>query len=463
MNSKKVHKSLRFIDSWLDFKWRTSEVPGYIVAISHKGKVIFNNAYGFANLEKKEKLTKDHIFRIASQSKTFTATAIMQLIEQGKISLDDKIVDYLPWLNEHNDKRFQSITIKHLLSHGAGVIRDGLDADYWELKKPFPNEAQFKKEILVSNLILNSNKHMKYSNFGYTLLGLIIEQASGKSYKDFITANIIQPLDLQNTGVDYTKAIENKLATGYSRANEDKKRLPIANVDTNSMSSATGFYSTTEDLCKYFNAQIIGSNQLLKDSSKKEMQTEVWRVKNTEDKRKYGLGFIITPIGKRTVFGHSGGFPGQITNSMCDPKNDLVVVVLINCIDGPAREMAKGIISVIDYFDNNYTLKTQDTFGKFEGRFMNLWAINDVISMGNKIVSVSPETWTPFKNPEKLAYVNDTTLKVVKTEGFYSEGELVHYNFDQKNHIKSVIYTGTTMLPEKTYLSEQKKLRIVEI
>ena len=187
------------MDSWLDFRYKRGELPGFVVAVSHQGKIIFNNAYGFSNLERKEKLKNNHIFRIASHSKTFTATAIMQLVEQGKISLNDKIVDYLPWLNEHRDKWFKSVTITQLLSHGAGVIRDGLDSDYWQLKNPFPDKAQFKKEILEADLVLNNNSHMKYSNYGYTLLGLIVEQVSGKSYKDFVTENIIAPLKLQNT------------------------------------------------------------------------------------------------------------------------------------------------------------------------------------------------------------------------------------------------------------------------
>lgn len=123
-----------------------------------------NEAYGYADLEKKTKLTPQHIFRIASHSKTFTATALMQLQEQGKLRIDDYVIDYLPWLKGHKDKRWQKITIRQLMSHGAGVIRDGLNADYWQLERPFPAQEELKGEILEADIDIDNNTKLKYSN-----------------------------------------------------------------------------------------------------------------------------------------------------------------------------------------------------------------------------------------------------------------------------------------------------------
>src|ERR1035441_5645049 len=121
MNTKALDKSLNFIGSWLEFRYKREEIPGYVVAIAHKGKIVFNEAYGYADLEKKTKLTPQHMIRIASHSKTFTATALMKLQETGKLRIDDYVVQYLPWLKEHRDKRWQKVTIRQLMSHGAGV------------------------------------------------------------------------------------------------------------------------------------------------------------------------------------------------------------------------------------------------------------------------------------------------------------------------------------------------------
>lgn len=459
MDTKQLKKPLRFIDSWLDFRYRRGEWPGYAVAISYKGKIIFNKAYGYANLERKEKLTPNHIFRIASHSKTFTATAIMQLAEKNKLKLSDDIVKYLPSLKKHKDKRFQKITIRQLLSHSAGVIRDGLDSDYWNLERSFPNKEQFIKEILEADLVIDSDKQLKYSNYGFTLLGLIIEKVSGTTYNEYVKKNIIQPLGLISTGPEYNDMIKAKLVTGYSRRDVNKVRLPFGNIDTKVMSAATGFYSTGEDLCKYFTAHVIGSGQLLSDKSKKEMQKRYWKVKNTKEKDGYGFGLIIYKVGKKFLFGHSGGFPGQSTNSMCYLDDNLVIVVLTNCIDGFAKAIVKGIVSLLNEYEKNENKKSKYALSKYEGRFMNTWSIIDFLPMGNKVYSVDPDSWELFDEYDELKYINNELLKIIRANSFSSEDELVHFNFNKQGKIASVTYAGATLLPEAEYLSKQKKLK----
>ncbi len=194
MDDKALGRSAFYIKDWLRFMYEREKTPGFVVAISHKGKLIFNEAYGYADLETKQRLTPQHIFRIASHSKTFTATAIMQLQEKGKLQIDDYTADYLTWLKDHKDKRFAKVTIRQLLSHSAGVIRDGKKGGYWQLDGPFPDEEKFKKEILDADLVLENNTKLKYSNYGYTLLGLVVKAASGKPYNDYVKEHIIKLL-----------------------------------------------------------------------------------------------------------------------------------------------------------------------------------------------------------------------------------------------------------------------------
>jgi CubicO group peptidase (beta-lactamase class C family) len=240
MNQKALERALVYADGWLKYGYERGNLTGFVVAVSYKGKLLFSRAYGYANLEKKELMTPDNIFRIASHSKTFTATAIMQLQEQGLLKIDDKIVKYLPWLQEHKDKRWQKVTIRQLLSHGAGVIRDGLDQSYWSLGESFPEEKKFIENILATDLVLDTNIKMKYSNYGYTLLGLIIKAVSGQPYNEYVVKNIVEPLGLRQTGPELSNSVINKLVTGYSRLNDQKRRLPIMQIDTHVMSPATG-------------------------------------------------------------------------------------------------------------------------------------------------------------------------------------------------------------------------------
>lgn len=465
MNKQALGQSVKYIKSWLRFRYEQEEIPGFVVAISHKGKVLLSEAHGHADVEKKIKMTPNHIFRIASHSKTFTATALMQLQEQGELRIDDYVTDYLPWLKDHTDKRWQKVTIRQLMSHGAGVIRDGLDADYWQLERPFPDTDTLKKELLEAKLIIDTNKKLKYSNFGYSLLGMLIEAVSGEPYNDYVTAHIVKPLGLQNTGPEYRPEINSQLVTGYARREATKTRLPIAHVDTQSMSPATGFYATAEDLCIYFSAHSVGSGKLLDDESKKEMQRVQWHAKvpgqsNHED---YGLGMEIEYLGERTTISHGGGFPGHITKSIADPKDDLVVVVLTNCLGGPASALAKSIYNIIDYYqDNTSPVKSKHGINTLlQGRYMNLWSVTDVVVIGDKAVCIYPG-WQPFSQPEKLEYVSDTTLKITETGSFDSEGELIHFAL-KDGKVSLMNYGGSTMWPEAAWIKRQKQRKIIAL
>lgn len=376
MQKRALQESVKFIRSWLAYMYEHEDVPGFVVAIAHKGKVVFNEAYGYANLENQTKLAPQHIFRIASHSKTFTATALMQLQEQGKLRIDDYVVDYLPWLKNHTDKRWQKVTLRQLMSHGAGVIRDGLHADYWQLGQPFPDSAELKKEILAAELVIDNNIKLKYSNFGYSLLGMVVEAASGQPYNKYVSQHIVGALGLESTGPEYNSDVDGKIVTGYTRKEIDKKRLPIAQIDTHAMSAATGFYAAAADLCTYFSAHFAGSEKLLDDESKKEMQRTQFHAYAPygHDHSDYGLGMEIEYVGKRRLIGHGGGFPGHITESLADPKDELVVVALTNCLDSPATSIAKGIFGIVDYFEQNLPEgKPKHDMQKLAGRYYSLW------------------------------------------------------------------------------------------
>ncbi|MGC9779515.1 MAG: serine hydrolase [Candidatus Heimdallarchaeota archaeon] len=116
-----VKQALHLIDNWLDFQTYIKEIPGIAVGIFVEDEIIFKKEYGYAELENKTKLTDQHLFRIASHSKLFTATAIMKLYHEDKLSIDDRISKYLPWFTSENDKNLQQVRIRHLLTHSSGV------------------------------------------------------------------------------------------------------------------------------------------------------------------------------------------------------------------------------------------------------------------------------------------------------------------------------------------------------
>lgn len=429
--------TLDYIDSWLHLRYAWETHPGFVVAIAKDGKVVFNKAYGYADIASRAKMTPDHVFRIASHSKTFTATAIMQLQEKGLLRIDDPVVQYLPWLKKHSDKWWGEVTIRQLLSHSAGVIRDGEDSRYWQVERPFPKIASLREAILETPLCIEPNTRLKYSNYGYALLGEVVENASGVPYNDYVTAHIIDPLGLKNTYPEINDKILKKLPTGYSRETLKKERHVFPHISTESMSAATGFCATAADLCTYFTAQFQGSGKLLKDASKKEMQRSHWNF--TGEKRSYGLGLNIDHVGSRNLIGHGGGFPGFVTKTVADPKDGIVVTVLANCHGAASTAINTAIYQLLDEFGDEPPKKELQSY---EGRFGGLYGVMDIVAHAGGVRALYPNTWTPVSLVEKLSVVDEHTLKVEETRDSNNLGELIKFVRNSKGQIEHIIDGG---------------------
>lgn len=433
--------TLDFIDSWLALRAKWDDAPGFVVAISKNGKTIFNQAYGLADEVKNQPMTTGHVFRIASHSKSFTATAVMQLQEAGKLRIDDPVANYIDWLNDHRDTRWQDVTIRQLLSHSAGVIRDGLDSAYWQLSREFPDKDNLRKAVLAADLINEPNEKMKYSNYGYSLLGLVIEAASDMTYEAYISQYIFQPLKLKQTTTDHQEEL--MLATGYSRPTLMKTRVPFPHRSTNAMAAATGFCATAEDLMAFFNAHRIGSGLLLSDASKREMQRKQWEVSGQHGDA-YGLGLDVVRHGKRKLIGHSGGFPGYITRTWLDGEDGLAVVVLCNAHATRPGIVAKAIIDIIDKFGEE-SPKAEHL--KFEERFAGMHGAYQVVAHADGLSGIWPNSWWPLDGLETLERVDDTTLKITDANGFGNQGEYIQFTFKDSGAVKYVVHGGSIMRP----------------
>jgi len=232
------------------------------VLVAVNGNIIYNDAFGYANIEDRILNTSDTKFRIASFTKPFTAMLILQLVEDGKLQLDGKLTQYLA---EFPEEKGQNITIHQLLTNTAGITGESRITDLIDIEKEFYTREELLEIIAQQELVFEPGKGREYSNFGYALLGLIIEEVTGKSYDEVLQEKICDPAGMKNTLSDVTaQPIENR-AVGYTY--DYFNGLEEASfLDMSFAFGAGHLLSTVEDL--YLFDRALYSNSLLTDESK---------------------------------------------------------------------------------------------------------------------------------------------------------------------------------------------------
>jgi CubicO group peptidase (beta-lactamase class C family) len=311
---KWLSAALDYIPSWIDLQLRASGQPGCVVAIAFKDRVVLERAFGIADLLTDEKLTPRHRFRVASHSKSFTAAGVMKLREQGTLKLDDPIGDYVGKLNSASART----TIGQVLSHSAGITRDGPDVGQYDGRRPYLGAREVLAD-LAADPVIEPNSRFKYSNHGFALLGLMIEAIVGEPYTAWIKREIVDAAGLKETTPDMPLPKGARFARGHSSKLLLGERMIFPGDYTeNAITPAGGFVATASDLCRYF-AQLSprAERSVLSVSSRREMTRRHWRNAHAEGEEYYGLGIICGALKGWDWFGHSGGLPGYISPPSC--------------------------------------------------------------------------------------------------------------------------------------------------
>ncbi len=470
-----LHEALAYVDSWLDYRVWKLGTPGAQVAVWFDGKTQFSKAYGFSNLDTREPLTTSHLFRIASHSKTFTATAVMQLVEKGKLRLDDTAGSWIPELTEAGSP-LAATTVRELVSNSAGVIRDGIDSTYWAHDRPFPDEVELLELSIREGVVRQPEATFKYSNIGFSLLGMIIARAAGTSYNDHVKSAIVDKLGLRKTGPELDETRLSEYAGGHSGLTSWNERRVVPHVDTHAMAAATGFYSTAEEMVQYASAHFFGDDRLISDRSKNEMQRPVWTGQNPDlPQDGYGYGMGIQHYNGHRMVGHGGGYPGHITRTIWDPYEGLAISVLTNAVDGPAEELAAGILKILDKarevtprlpltsgLTNSAAIAPPESqadeidLTSFTGRFAALWGVIDVFILGGKLFACSPVPPSPLVTPSELAVVDEQTLRIMAGSPYGSVGEHFRYERAADGRIVSLFTAGMKSWPIEDYRSRKR-------
>lgn len=299
--------------------------PGIAAIVVRDGKTLLRTAAGLANVELGVAMQPNHVFRIASVTKQFTAAAILMLEARGALSVRDRITRFLPRYPTQGHK----ITIEHLLNHTSGIVSYTGMPEFESMMRQDMSLDELIATFKDKPMVFAPGERWQYNNSAYVLLGAIIEKVSGLSYEAFLTKHIFSRLGMAHTCYDNaTRVIPNR-AAGYSNTPAGVENAPYISMTL--PHAAGSLLSTVDDLAAWdaalYTGKIVPRRALAR----------AWTVStlNTGAKRFYGYGWGVLPASDMTYIEHGGGIPGFSTNVMRIPERRVYVAALCNASNPP--------------------------------------------------------------------------------------------------------------------------------
>jgi CubicO group peptidase (beta-lactamase class C family) len=325
------------VDRLVEKAMLDSQTPAISVGIARAGEIVLARGYGLSDVENRVAATENTVYRIGSVTKQFTAAAILLLVEDGKLSLDDDLSSLLPDYPTHGE----TITVNRLLNHTNGIKGYTEMPEFWKRGREDLGHEDMMKLFGEAPLEFSPGERWQYSNSAYYLLGVIIEERSGKSYTDFLEERIFEPLGLEQSWyLDNAPIVPNR-ASGYEVRNGE-----VVNDDPLSMRlpySAGSLGSSVVDLLAWQRA--LRDGRVVSDESYRRMITP--GQSNDGKTLTYGYGLSVSSFHGRAKIGHGGGINGfrsQISWYLDDdPASDIAVVVLCNAGSANAGRLESAI------------------------------------------------------------------------------------------------------------------------
>lgn len=441
--------AVRYAERWLELQVRASDLPGCVVAVARHGELVAERAFGVANLATGEALTPRHRFRVASHSKAFTAAGLMRLHEDGRLHLDDPVGRHLPGL----DGAVGTVTVAQLMSHSAGLVRDGTDAGFWSEQEPFPDAAALRAELAAPPTLV-ANTRFKYSNLGYGLLGLVIEAITGEPYDRWIARTIVAPAGLGETVSDVPLPPGTPLATGHGGRLPTGERFPLpGQASAAALGASAGFVSTAADLARFFGGlDPAAPSRILSPASRREMTRRHWRMSHSTQELHYGLGTMSGSTDGHAWFGHGGAFPGFISRTASVPEWGVTVSVVTNAVDGLANPWAEGVLGVMHRFSLHGAPAPE--VADWAGRWWTLWGATDLVPIGGKVLVANPCLFAPFTDAGEVEVSSPTAGRIALAGGFGSHGEPVSRTLGPDGIAETLRLGGVEMVPEAALRQE---------
>lgn len=459
------------LDSYIQRGMQQWQIPGLAVAIVKGGKVVLMKGYGVRELSKEDKVDENTLFIIASNSKLFTGTSIAKLEVEKKLSLNDKVTQYIPWFRLYDSNATSMVNVRDLLCHRLGTKTFQGDFTFWDSNLP-------KDSIIWKMRYLKPPGQFRqdygYCNSAFLVAGQILEKVTGQSWENYVKANILDPLGMTNTYMNTAGLAQRiNVAKPHNNLFSNLTVIPFDNVDN--LGPATSMVSNVKDLSKWLMLQL--------DSGKYEgKQVIPWQaIQRTRDAntvvssrksaafpthmRMYGLGVFMTDYAGRQVYWHTGGAFGHVTNVCFVPEERLGITILTNNDNQSFFEALR--YQILDaYLGVKYMDRSKYQYGFFEqgkkATEANLDTLKQRVDKHNQ-PDIKLEDYTG-------EYFNIVYGKITITKGsnmlichFEHHPDLIGYMEYMDNNEFRVTYSniGYGIYPAKFSLSNGKSISVI--
>jgi CubicO group peptidase (beta-lactamase class C family) len=321
------------VDAYIESEMTKQKIPGVALAVVRDGKIILAKGYGLANVEHQVPVKPETIFQSGSMGKQFTATAVIMLMEEGKLNLDDKISKYF----SDAPPAWEKITVRHLLTHTSGMTDYPADFDY---RRDY-TEDELLQRIKAIPLAFQPGEKWSYSNLAYVMLGILIHKVSGQFYGDFLRDRVFKPLQMTTARVISEEDIVPNRAAGYRLVKDEVKNQNWVSPSLNTTADGA-LYLTVYDMIKWDAA--LYTEKLLKKSSLEQMWTPVKL--NNGTTHPYGFGWALREVRGHRVIEHGGAWQGFKSHIARFVNDRVTVVVFANSIRANQGRLANGVAGI---------------------------------------------------------------------------------------------------------------------
>ncbi len=323
------------VDSLVRAEMARQELVGLSLAVMHRGRIVLERGWGFANLEHRVPATPATVYQSGSVGKQFTAGAIMLLVQEGRVGLDDPVTRFFPDAPD----QWHTVTIRHLLTHTSGA---GDYPDDFDFRRDYAEE-EIRAIVLARPLAFAPGSQWRYSNFGYVLLGTIISQVTGKFYGDFLAERIFAPLGMTTARIINEADIVPHRAAGYRRENGVLLNQEWVAPTINTTADGS-LYLTVRDMARWDSA--LYGTRLFSRESMALIRAPVELTGGST--HPYGFGWRVGTAGGHAVMAHSGSWQGFKSYIVRYPDDGLTVVAFANLAEADPSVIAHGVASLWD-------------------------------------------------------------------------------------------------------------------